>query len=456
MAEYGQITLIVTQLTFWIGLAKLGVQHASLRTWPEVEAGRSPYTALVWRSTVIFGMLASGVLISLLAVAVVTALPDDWLNDVPHGLLMVLVAGLVIVRVAESALTHPLRALERSASVSTFNVLRRYLTLGLTALVLLGFSASVAGFFGAALIAEGMAVLALGLWMHRGLPASARALDPKLFRTMVGIGLPMVGVELASVLLMLSDRWLIQHYLGNEALGLYGAASTLCEALRAAFLLSLIQTVTPAYGRAWEQQGPAATGQLLGQFTELYAALALPLVAGLAAVAPLLLPMLASDRYSAVATQLPWVMGAMAIESWMTVACAGLMLAKRTHLLWVAVALASLINLALNALLLPRVGLIGASIASMLVLAGLAASVSWAGRRTVQITVPWLRIGLHALSAGWMYLCVVQIEMSSAWLTLLARIVVGIALYGGLTLLTTPWVRAGLAERLFRSSAAPR
>ncbi|MFM1987600.1 MAG: hypothetical protein RJA99_557 [Pseudomonadota bacterium] len=450
VSEYGQLTLIATLLTLWTGIAKLGLQHASLRTWPEVESGRLGVDARAWGSTVLFGMLAGGAVAAALAVALISALPGHWLADLPQGLLLALVAGLVVARVAESALTNPLRAQERSVAVSVFNVLRRYLTLALTVAVLLGVSASVAGFYGAALAAEGLAVLALGLWMHRRTPFSPSRVDPALLRSMVTMGLPLVGYETANVLLVLGDRWLIQHLLGSEPLGLYGAVWNLCDYLRVAVLLSLTQTIVPAYGRCWEAHGAAETGRLLGRFTGLYAQLAFPMIAGMAAVAPVGLPLLASERYAPGAGVAAWALAGMAIESWIVVASAGLMLARRTGPLWAAVAVAGVFNLALNALLLPRLGIVGAAIASIVSMAALAAAVAVLGRETVRIVLPWRELAVHAAAAAAMYAAIADLDAGAPVLTLFVRVAAGVAVYAVLELAldarARDWAAAGLAR----------
>lgn len=456
VAEYGQLTLISTLLTLWIGVAKLGVQHSSLRTWPEVESGRLGVDGPAWASTVVFGMLAGGVVAAALAAVVITVLPEHWLADVPHGLLLALVAGLVVVRVAESAFVNPLRAQERSAEVSIFNVLRRYLSLALTVGVLLGVSASVEGFFGAALLAEGVAVVVLGLWMRRLLPFSPGRVDGALLRALIAMGLPLVGYETANVLLVLGDRWLIQHYLGSEPLGLYGAVWNLCDYLRVAVLLSLTQTIVPAYGRCWEAHGAVETGELLGRFTGLYARLAFPMIAGTAAVANIALPLLASDRYAPAAEVAPWALAGMAIESWVVVASAGLMLAKRTRPLWGAVAVAAVFNLLLNVVLLPRLGIVGAAVASIVSMGALAAGVAALGARTVRIAMPWRELALHAVASAVMYAAIVPLSAGSPIATLVLQVVAGVAVYAAIELALDPRARELAAAGLARVGAGPR
>ncbi|MCX7231074.1 MAG: lipopolysaccharide biosynthesis protein [Burkholderiales bacterium] len=456
VAEYGQLTLVGTLLTLWVGLSKLGVQHASLRTYAEMAAGRLGVDALTWRSTVLFGMLGSGAVAAVLAAAVITALPEDWLADLPHGLLLALVAGLVVVRTVESALTNPLRAQERSGVVSIFNVARRYLALVLTVGVLLGVSASVAGFFGATLAAEGLAILALAAWMHRRMPFSPRAVSPALLRTMVAFGLPLVGYEAANVLLVLGDRYLIQHQLGSEPLGLYGAVWNLCDYLRVAVLLSLIQTIVPAYTRCWEESGAAATESLLARFTGLYAMLAFPLVAGTAAVAPIGLPLLASERYASGAGIAGWLLAGMAIESWIVVASAGVMLRKRTRTLMVAVAIAGVANLGLVAVLLPSLGILGAAIASVVSMSALAVAVMRLGTSTLRVSLPWRALAVHATGAALMYAVIVRLDAGSPVATLLLQVGTGTLVYGAFELVFDLRARELALAGLARAGLAPR
>jgi O-antigen/teichoic acid export membrane protein len=158
--------------------------------------------------------------------------------------------------------------------------------------------------------------------------------------------------------------------------------------------------------------------------------LAFPLVAGTAAVAPIGLPLLASERYAAGAGIAGWLLAGMAIESWIVVASAGVMLRKRTRTLMVAVAIAGVANLGLVAALLPSLGILGAAIASVLSMGALAIAVMRLGTSTLRVSLPWRALAVHATGAALMYAVIVRLDAGSPVATLLLQVGTGTLIYG--------------------------
>lgn len=115
--EYGLMSLIATALLLLVGIGKLGMQHATLRFFSEVQAGKRAVGNDAFVSTVVYGMAAVGAVITLLWAALASGVPVSWWNvaviridfhDNLNTMLARMVAGLIIY----SALTL---ALDRDA-----------------------------------------------------------------------------------------------------------------------------------------------------------------------------------------------------------------------------------------------------------------------------------------------------------------------------------------------------
>lgn len=427
--DYGVMNFVATALALVVTLAKLGVQHASLRFYADALSGVQGRTVRVWAATVVFGMGATGAVVALAWAIVVALLPASTWGDERIPAMLLLTASLLLVRALESAATSLLRAQERTGTIALFAVVRRYLVLGGTLGALMLLSRSLYAFFGAMLVVEVLAIVAL-LWrVHRATPLAPSATDAGLYRAMLAFGVPMVGVELSTVVLTMGDRYLIQRLLGGEALGLYTASYNLCDYVKTVALAGLVQALQPMYLRTWGESGRVETEAMLAKVTRIYALLALPTVAGLAGVADVLLPILASEKYAGGTPVVPWVIAAMAFDAFVVVASAGLVIGKRTRTMLGILACAATLNVALNLVLIPAWGIVGAGVSTLATSVAIVVASRRAGRSIVAPPLPLGQLVLPAAAAAVMYAIVVSIHLDHAAATLAARIAAGALAY---------------------------
>ncbi len=432
--EYGVMNLVATALALMVALGKLGMQHAALRFHAEVRVRDGEPGLLRHASTVVFGMGAVGLFASLVWAVVSQTLPDHWWNDPRVAPLFLLTAVLIVVRVLESAFVNPLRADEQSGVLNVYFVVRRWAGLAVIVAVLLALQRDLWGFYAATIATELLALVLLAVWCLSRQPVSIQAVSPPMFRSMVAFGLPMLAYELSSVVLSMGDRYLIQHLVGAEALGVYVAAYNLCDYLRAALLAALVAAAQPAYLRLWAESGAEATAAFLKRFVHVYLMAAAYLVAGLSAIGSELLQLLASAKYTAGAVIIPWTLTGMAFDTLVVVLGAGLYIQKRTLTVAAFVVVSAVANIGLNALLIPRLGLTGAGIATLAGYGSLLLMCAVAGRRSIDIGLP-VGSATKFIAFGFATYAVAT-QLATPWLlgTLALRIALGTALYVGLVM----------------------
>jgi len=444
VGEYGLMSLVATALSLLVGLGKLGMQHSTLRFHSEMQAGTRQTDPEAFLSTSVLGMALLGGVATLLWAVASQWVPESWWNDPRVRPLMLLTSVLILVRVFDSALINQLRAQERSGVVMVYSVLRRYASLALLLAVLFYVAGDVWGFYGATIAGELLATLVLAVWMFRRAPPRLRAFSPPLFRAMLAFGVPMIGLELSAVVLAIGDRYIIESHFGPEAVGVYSAAYNLCDYVKAMLFVSLVAAAQPMYLRLWSQQGAGATTDFLERFMHLYTMAAMLVVGGMAAIGGELLDLLASEKYRAGAPAIPGLMAAMAIESVVLITGAGLYLQKRTRTMLLLTVTSAVVNLALNAVLVPRLGLIGASVSSLASFVLLMASGRFLGRHTLPVPVPLGAALKFGTIAAVMYFSVTQIELAHESTTMLARMLVGLIIYAALSLACDREARGGL------------
>jgi O-antigen/teichoic acid export membrane protein len=435
VAEYGLMSLVAVALTLLVALGKMGMQHATLRFYSEIHAGKREVSAQVFTSTAVLGTTAAGLAVTLLWAGVSQLLPQSWWGDARVRPLMLLTSVLVLVRVFESALVNQLRAQERSGSLMVYSVLRRYGQLGVLLAVLLYVAGTVWGFYVATIAGELLSAALLAVWMLRREPIQVRLFSPQLFKVMLAFGLPMIGFELSGVVLSMGDRYIIQKLLGVQELGVYSAAVNLCEVIKGVLFASMIAAAQPMYMRLWEREGSAQTAAFVQRFLTVYVLVSFLVIAQMAAVGGELLGFLASQKYRPGEVVLPWAIAGMAVESVIVITAAGLYIQKRSKTIMLLVLLSAALNLALNFALIPQLGLVGSAVGTLVSCVLLMLVGAFMGRATLPLVLPWLPMLKFGASALVMAGVMLQIHLSHGLLTAVVRSAVGALIYTALVLL---------------------
>lgn len=452
VADYGVMNLVASVLALMVAFGKLGVQQAALRGWAEVAAGRSAHDSAAFESTVLYGMAASGLLVTFIWAAVSGFIPDEWWAASHVSEVMLLAAPIIVVRVLDSALLNQLRAQERSAAMAWYAMLRRYAVLVVVVAVLWLVSRDVKAFYVTTLFTELVALVVLLAWLYRREPAPRiQAFSRPLYVSLLLFGVPMLGSELASVVLMLGDRFIIQTHLDAESLGIYAASWNMCDHLRNALLGAMVAAAYPRCMHVWEQGGAPALTAFVGRFLHWYVMVAAGMVAWTSVLGGELMSVLASAKYARGGEFTGWLMAGLAVQSVITVAAVGLYMAKRTVSAMLLVLVAGVLSLAANSLLIPLWGLRGAAVAVLVVSVGLCAAQMVIAQRTVPVAVPWwvlMRWGVAAALAAWL---ATRFSLSVLWQDLILRSALLVLVYAGLVIVVDAQVRGHLKAWWLRS-----
>lgn len=423
--EYGLMGLVSSALLGSVAVAKLGVSSAGVRFFHE-EQRRGDLSGLVSLCMSFVGLMG-------LLAGLVQGVVGWWLGGA-LGLLLGVTAPLVLVRALTTVGMSFLRAAEWTKRYNGLDVLGRYLSLGLSLWFVLVAGRGVRGFFEGVLLAEA-AALGLALWQVRRLtpwglvwPSGAR------LRGLLGFGLPLLAFEMTNILLAFGDRVVVRWLVGEAALGHYTAAYNLGDTLQKFLMFPIALSIQPMYMRLWAEEGEEATRAFLGRAMSFFFLLSIPSVVGLVAVRRPLLLWLAGEAYLDGVDVLPLTFGGYLLYGGYAVLAAGMFLKKKTGWLSVASAVAVLGNLGLNLWLVPGMGIVGAAVATAVAYLGLLVALGVMSFRWLSFPIEWgYALRLLGMS-GVMYAAVAWIELGAPWSTLLARVLVGGAVFLGLAL----------------------
>lgn len=356
-AEYGTIEMLTTIASFLSAILAMGMDSAQSfyffqRKGEGIRAQAQLVTSILqWRLT--WGVAI--VLIACLSAPLINAAFFDGRLGWQHF---------------AAAFATALFSQLMSQSVEVFRLLYRpwpyvLITLGqslgaatLALLLVLGVDQGVLGYFLGSLAASAAAA-GVGWWMVRDYLDFSRlqaAWWPRLMR----FGAPLVPGGVAMYFMNTSDRWFIQQYHGEAALGVYalGAKVALVMALA-------IET----FRKAWwpiamdamhSDDGP----ETFRDIARLFMGIGVAAVVYLAFLSPWLVRWFAAPAFHDA-----WpVVGVLAWESlfygFYLVASAGMWKSERTTLSMTIMCAAALLNLALNWLWVPSMGGLGAAVAT--------------------------------------------------------------------------------------------
>jgi O-antigen/teichoic acid export membrane protein len=202
--------------------------------------------------------------------------------------------------------------------------------------------------------------------------------------------------------------------------------------VQSVLISSVGQAVMPIYIKMWDEQGQEATSNFITRSLRTYALMAAPIVAGVAAVGPEILPALASEKYASAAPVLSWVIAGMAVDGTNAMMGAGLFIHRKTRVIMSIVVCGATLNIVLNLILVPRIGIVGAAIATLVSYSGTALALATAGRRLLRVTIPWGTLLRAGLGAAIMYVAIRHLLPGHRLVTAAARVAAGAPLYVGL------------------------
>lgn len=277
---------------------------------------------------------------------------------------------------------------------------------------------------------------------------------PDLLRELLAYGLPLTATFTLNFVITTSDRFLVAWFLGTEAAGAY-AASYEFTWNSVLFLMTIINLAGyPLVMRALEQNGATAARNQLEQNAVLLLAAGLPVLAGAVILAPNMVGVVLGPLFHEDGILLmPWIA--------MAAFLGGLMLyytnlafqlgRQTTGQFWVML-IAAFANLGLNALLIPRFGLLGAAWATIAAYVIGVVLGWWSGRRVFPLPglpVDAMKPLVAALVMG------AALWQCRAWVgawALLAQIGIGMLVYGSVLALLDLGFGRGRLLRLLRGS----
>ncbi len=221
--------------------------------------------------------------------------------------------------------------------------------------------------------------------------------DRRLLRAMNRFGLPLVPSALALWAINLIDRLFINGYKGQGEVGVYSLAVRISSVI--IFLMTAFQLAWPAFAYSIEDDGHARRTYSYVLTYLLFVTCWMSLAIG--SLAPWIVHLFdPHHHFGRSAEAVPVLCFATAAYSGYSVLAIGIGRTRQTQFNWIVSGAAALVNIGLNIALIPRYGMMGAAVATIVAYVALFVGMWLRSRRVYPVPYQWRRIITVAAAAG--------------------------------------------------------
>ncbi|MEM8948815.1 MAG: flippase [Pseudomonadota bacterium] len=409
--DYGIMNLISLTLMLLVGLGKAGLQRSILRFSSEARGGNKPFTEADVYLTAVVSMLLIVLTIQVIWSFASQLLPLSLVGDERVYAIFILAGMIVIGQTVYSGLSNILVSEKRSVTLSILEVVKRYSWTAIAIPGLILAEEKLKVFYIITGAHELVFCAIILLICQRSFAILQGRVSWSLLRQLLAFGVPLIGFELLSHIFSYIDRVQINYFLGTYEVGLYSAANNLCLYLQTVFVVSLATAITPMYMDRWETEGRESTETFLAQVLRYYLLISIPTAVGVSLIGKDLIDFLAGDKYVEAHSVIPYVIVGMLIDGITAVMAAGLQIEKRTGLMMAIMGCAAVLNVALNAVLIPRFGIEGAAMTSLVSYAFFTGVCWYFGRKSLTIRIELKPVIYYGIAAAIMAAAVLAVDM---------------------------------------------
>ena len=358
--EFGVLAYFDTWALLLAGLLKLGAGEAMMRFYPH-GGDRAALARFSTHFVLLPAVLGIGAW-ALLMIGLLAAKGGGVEGISPPMLLAMLTVPLTL---CSSHVIWVMTVRERSDLSSIAFVVSRWLEVAAVIVMIVFVLRSASGVYIGRIMAEVFVVIWLLKWLRDSTPFDLRSFDRPYALEGLRYGLPMALNEVASVILGLIDRVMLKQILSDYTpVGIYTIGFALASYLNVLLSAAIGKAFMPAASRLFISDGADAVCALKRQIMR-------PLVYGSAAICTGLwlggydFILLVSGPSKVASAPVFVLVGiCFAVYSILTVAGYGLLLEKRSRLVFALTAGCAAVNVALNFVLIPLHGVMGAAAAT--------------------------------------------------------------------------------------------
>ena len=381
-SDYGAIETLVAASAVLVTLLRAGISSAFFRFY--FDADTAAEKTRVVRTAFWFTMSMST---AALVAGVAVAGPISQLlfsSGDRAGLVRAALIGLW-AQMNYEQMTSLFRVEERSTQFATASIANVLITIVATIVLVVGFHQHALGVVVGNFI--GTLAVYLVLLGYRRYQLGLE-FDRQLLREMNRFGLPLVPSALFLWGINFSDRLFLVKYIGQGEVGLYSIGVRLASAI--VFLQFAFRTAWPAFAYSIKSDDEAKRtyAWVLTYMVLITCWISL----ALGVLSPWLARLLTKPEFYGGARVVSLLAFAGVAFTAYSVVAIGVGRARKTQFNWVVTGVAAALNIGLNFVLVPRYGMIGAAISTVVAYVVMFVAMTWNAQRVFPVEYQWRRV----------------------------------------------------------------
>jgi O-antigen/teichoic acid export membrane protein len=399
VADYGIISLISNAVLLLTVVSKFGFQNAVQRYYPEA-AGSADSDALPrYYATLFYGTALIAVMLTLVFALSIPFVSARFLGITATGTLL-LATSLVIIRSLRSMQANLLQMENKTRLFNAMDILQKALAIAVTCLLLFFWRRSIFAFFLGMVAVEGAVLLQYWPFMARRRLLSPWMVDGRFLRNAMAFSFPLMAAEISWVVLDSGDRFFVQRFLGPQALGYYSAAYGVATYWQEVLTVPLQLALFPICMKLWASKGQRDTQSFLTRSFDQFLMAAVALVAVAMVTSRDVMVLLASKKFQEAHGLLPYLVIGLVLCATMIFFRPGLLIHERASKIATATLYACLLNIVMNVVLLPKIGIVGAAIATMLSYAAMVGFLAYESWKVLPFGVDLLALARYIVAGA--------------------------------------------------------
>jgi len=356
---YGTWSLINVTVTLIVPFALLGLNSAIIRFLAaEKDKGRIREDFLSACSVVFLSGAAFSILLFLFSDYLATSI----FKDIHLSFYVKLASILILFNSIYELILNLFRTQKKIGLYTTINLSRDALLVGLIVLaLLLGYK--LTGVITAAIISVMLICLVELLISLRQVGFHIPRFSS--MRSYLKWGVPLTPNAALVWIIHFSDRYIVNYFLGVTAAGIYSAAYRIGE--YASFTLVAMSTVLyPTIIKSYEEGNLSETRKYLKYSLKYFMIIAIPSAFGLSILAKPILSILTTPEFITGTTTVPFVAFSGILLGLYQICLYTIYIANKTYLTVSLLGTSAALNIILNIILIPRMGIVGAAVATLI------------------------------------------------------------------------------------------
>lgn len=359
--QYGILGYYETWVMMAVAVAKLGAQHAIIRFYPH---GGDPARLERFATNLLLLPMLASLLLWLLAVTVLGSVA--WLGGASFSPVLWAALLAIPLMVFASLVQMVIRASELSGLLTVTRVAWRWLELVLMLGAVVAIERSALAAYGGRILAAVLVLSYYVRWMRRALRFSRAAVDHKEFREALLYGFPLVMNEIAGIALISLDRVMLKGMLGDYAIvGVYTIGYSLAIQVSVFMSASLSESFIPVANRLYETGGAEQVRALKRRILLPMTYASIGIAIAIACTGSEVLRAVSGADKAGSGPVFAWIGTMYAMYPLVDISAYGLLLYKRTMTVLRLTFASAVINIVLNLILIPKLGMMGAVYATV-------------------------------------------------------------------------------------------